>query len=128
MPPTGTPFSATTFRRGLVPHPTTVSAADITLVAALAAAKTEAATAKERVRVAALAWEHERTTTDALALQVAEAERFLHASEGEHGAFSQQASPTALPRPSARPPSSMVHPMVFKAVRRGEAIRHRSDA
>jgi ADP-ribosylglycohydrolase len=40
------------------------------------------------MRVAALAWEHERTTADALARQVAEAERFLHASTGQRVASS----------------------------------------
>jgi uncharacterized protein (DUF952 family) len=67
-----------------VSRPTSVAAADSALIAALESAKTAAAAAEERVRVAALAWEHERTTADALARQVAEAERFLHASAGEH--------------------------------------------
>ena len=35
------------------------------------------------LRVAALAWERERATADALALRVAEAERFLRISSGQ---------------------------------------------
>ena len=56
--------------------------ADAALAAALLAAKSEASAAQERVRVAALAWERERTAADASALWVAEAERFLCASSG----------------------------------------------
>jgi hypothetical protein len=48
-------FSATAFLRDQSPRPTTVAAADSALAAALAATKTEAAAALERVRVAALA-------------------------------------------------------------------------
>jgi len=48
------------------------------LTAALRAAKTEAAAAQERARVAALTWERERAEADALARRVAEAERFLY--------------------------------------------------
>jgi hypothetical protein len=99
-PPATGPFFATTFLRGLSPCPSTVAAADSALAAALENAKTAAAAVEERVRVAALAWEHERTTADALARQVAEAERFLHASMGEHVASSP---PTAPLQPGAGP-------------------------
>jgi hypothetical protein len=112
MPPTATPFSATTFLRGMSPRPTTLAAANSALAAALESTKTAEAATKESVRVAALAWEHERTTADALARQVAEAERFLHASAGERVTSSQQPSPTALPTPSVGPPSGTDDPMV----------------
>ena len=65
------------------------------------AAKSEASAAQERVRVAALASERERAAADALALRVAEAERYLHASSGqlpvdpEHGASSSHRAPPA---------------------------------
>ena len=63
------------------------------LAAALLAAKSEASATQEQVRVAALAWERERATADALVLRVAEAEHFLRVSSGqpvvpEHGASS----------------------------------------
>ena len=74
--------------------------ADAALAAALLAAKSEASAAQERVRVAALAWERERATADALALRVAEAERFLRVSSGqpvdpEHGTSSSHQAPHA---------------------------------
>jgi hypothetical protein len=94
------------------PRPSTVTAADSALDMALEHAKTAAAAAEERVRVAALAWEHERTTADALAHQVAEAERFLHASTGERVASSQQPPPTAPLQPGAGPPGGRDDPMV----------------
>jgi hypothetical protein len=62
------------------------------------------------VRVAALAWEHERTSADALACQVAEAERFLHASTGEHVASSQQPPPMAPLQPGTGPPAARTTP------------------
>jgi hypothetical protein len=89
MPPASRPFSATTFLCGLSPRPSTVAAADSALATSLENAKTAAAAAEERVRVAALAWEHKCTTADALARQVVEAKRFLHASTGEHVASFQ---------------------------------------
>ena len=72
--------------------------ADAALAAALLAAKSEASAAQERVRVAALAWERERATADALALRVAEAERYLRVSSGlpvdpEPGSSSRRAPP-----------------------------------
>jgi hypothetical protein len=88
VPPATGPFSATAFLRGLSPHPSTVTAANSALAAALENAKTAAAAAEERVRVAALAWEQERSTAATLARQVAEAERFLHASAGARFASS----------------------------------------
>ena len=51
------------------------------LAAALLAAKSEAAAAQERVRVAA--WELERATADALARRVAEAEHYILLSSGQ---------------------------------------------
>ena len=74
--------------------------ADAALAAALLAAKSEASAAQERVRVAALTWERERATADALALWVAEAERYLRISSGqpvdpEHGASSSHQAPPA---------------------------------
>jgi hypothetical protein len=95
-----------------VPRPTSTAAADSAIAAALESAKTASATAEERVRVAALAWEHERTTADALALQVAEAERFLHASTRERIASSQQPPPTAPLQPGVGPPGGTDDPMV----------------
>jgi hypothetical protein len=69
-------------------------------------------TAQERVRVVTLAWERERTATDALARRVAEEEHFLHAFEVEHIASpSHQAPPTALVQ-SAEPQLGQVDPMV----------------
>jgi hypothetical protein len=103
------PFSATAFLRGLSPRPSTVAAADSALAAALEHAKTAAAAAEERVHVASLTWEHERTTADALARQVAEAERFLHTSTGERVASSP---PTAPLQPGAGPLGGMDDPMV----------------
>jgi hypothetical protein len=71
------------------------------------------ATAQERVRVVTLAWERERTATDALARRVAEEEHFLHAFEVEHIASpSHQAPPTALVQQSAEPQLGHVDPMV----------------
>jgi hypothetical protein len=98
MPPATTPFSAAAFLCGM---PST--AADSALAAALATAKTMAAAAQERVCVAHLAREHERTTTNALARWVVETEHLLHAFEGEHVTSSQQVLPTTLPRLSAGP-------------------------
>ena len=74
--------------------------ADAALAAALLAAKSEASAAQERVRVAAIAWERERATADALALRVAEAEHFLRVSgqlpvDPEHGASSSHQAPPA---------------------------------
>jgi hypothetical protein len=91
------------------PRPTTVAAANSTLAVALESAKTAATAAEDHVRVAALAWEHERTTADAFARQVAKAERFLHASTGEHVASSPQPPPTALPTTSAGPLLRSLH-------------------
>ena len=50
--------------------------------------------------MAAIAWERERATADALALRVAEAERFLRVYSGqpvdlEHGASSSHQAPPA---------------------------------
>ena len=74
--------------------------ADAALAAALLAAKSEASAAQERLRAAALAWERQRATTDALALRVAEAEHFLRVSSGqpvdpEPGASSSRQAPPA---------------------------------
>ena len=74
MPPADAPLAAEALRG---------QQADAALAAALLAAKSEASAAQERVRVAALAWERERATADALALRVAEAERFLRISSGQ---------------------------------------------
>src|SRR6185312_4647482 len=98
MSPTDAPFAAAALRG---------QQADAALAAALLAAKSEASAAQERVRVAALAWERERATADALALRVAEAEHYLRVSFGlqpvipEHGASSShQAPPSGSgPRP-----------------------------
>jgi hypothetical protein len=111
VPPASGPFSATAFLRGLSPRPSTAAAADSALAVALENAKTAAAAA-ERVRVAALAWKHERTADDALARRVAEAERFLHASTGERVASSQQPSPMVPLQPGAGPPGGTDDPMV----------------
>jgi hypothetical protein len=63
--------------------------------------------------VAALAWEHERTTVDAVARRVAEEEHFLHAFEVKHVATSShQAPPTASLQQSAGPQLGKVDPMV----------------
>ena len=74
MPPVDVPLSAAAFRG---------QQADAALAAVLLAAKSEASAAQERVRVAAIAWERERATADALALRVAEAEHFLRVSSGQ---------------------------------------------
>jgi hypothetical protein len=111
MPPVTTPFSATAFIQGVSPCPSTITAANSALAVALETAKDEAAAAEERVRVAALAWEHERATSDALARQVTEAERFLHASTGEHVTSSQQ-SPSTAPLLGAGHPGGTDDPMV----------------
>ena len=90
MPPEDAPLAAAALRG---------QQADAALAAALLAPKSEASAAQERVRVAALAWEHECATADALALRVAEAERFLHISYGqlpvapEPGSSSRRAPP-----------------------------------
>jgi hypothetical protein len=105
MPPVTTPFSATAFLQGVSPCPSTITAANSALAAALETAKAEAAAAEERVRVAALA------TSDALARQVAEVERFLHASTGERVASSQQ-SPSTAPLLGAGHPGGTDDPMV----------------
>jgi hypothetical protein len=91
MAPEDAPLSAAAFRG---------QQANAALAAALLAAKSEASAAQERVRVAALAWERERGTADALALRVAEAERFLRISSGqpvdpEHGTSSSFQAPPA---------------------------------
>jgi hypothetical protein len=112
MPPATGPFSATAFLRGLSPCPSTVATADSALAAALENAKTATATTEERVRVAALAWEHECTTANALARQIAEAERFLHTSTGERVASSQRPPPTVPLQPGAGPPGGTDDPMV----------------
>jgi len=51
--------------------------------AALLAAKSEAAAAQERVRMAALAWERERSAADALTRRVAEEEHYFRVSSGQ---------------------------------------------
>lgn len=56
---------------------------DATFAAALLAAKAHVAASQERVRVAAAAWERERTAADALSRQVAEAERYFAVSTGQ---------------------------------------------
>ena len=91
MSPADVPLSAAALRG---------QQADAALAAALLAAKSEASMAQERLRVAALAWEHERAAAEASALRVAEAEHFLRVSSGqpvvpEPGASSShQAPPT----------------------------------
>jgi hypothetical protein len=111
------PFFASAFLRGQSPPPATVAAAD----SALAAARTEAVAAQERVRLAALAWEHECTAADALARRVTEAERFLHTSEVEHVATSShQASLTAQ---SARAPLGQADPMIATSTSRPPGSR-----
>jgi hypothetical protein len=64
------------------------------------------------VRVAALAWEHKCTTADAIARQVTEAERFLHAFTGERVASFQQPPPTAPLQLGVGPPGGTDDPMV----------------
>jgi len=92
MAPADAPLSAAALRGQQV---------DAALAAALLAAKSEASAAQERVRVAALAWERERATADALAFRVAEAEQhFLRVSSGrpvdpEPGASSSRQTPPA---------------------------------
>jgi hypothetical protein len=112
LPPPPRPFSTTAFLLGQAPRSTSTTTADSTLAAALESAKTTAAAAKECVHVPALAWEHERTTADALAHLVTEAERFLHASTGECVASSQQPPPTASLQPGVRTPGATDDPMV----------------
>ena len=68
MPPEDAPLAAAALRG---------QQADAALAAALLAAKSEASAAHEWVRVAALAWERERATADALARRVAEAEHYI---------------------------------------------------
>jgi hypothetical protein len=109
MPPATRPFSTTAFLRGQVPRPTSVAVADNALTTALANAKIATSATEERVRVAALTWEHEQTTADALARKVAEAEHFLHASTGERVASSQQPPPL---QPGAGPPGGTDDTMV----------------
>jgi hypothetical protein len=70
------------------------------------------------MRVAALAWEHERTTADALARQVAEAERFLHTSMGERIASSP---PTAPLQPGVGPPGGTDDPWSPTSTFRGSS-------
>lgn len=54
-----------------------VVTAHYTLATALMAAKAVVAVVRERERVAALAWEHERTVVDTLARQLAKADSYL---------------------------------------------------
>ena len=88
--------------------------ADAALAAALLAAKSEASTAQERVRVAALAWDCERVAAEASALRVVEAERFLCASSGqlpvdpEPGASSSRQAPSAVSGARYDPTDPMV--------------------
>jgi hypothetical protein len=70
MPHVDVSFSAIAFLRAKAPVLESVAAADGALAAALAATKTEAVAAQERVRVADLAWEHERTVAGDLARRV----------------------------------------------------------
>jgi hypothetical protein len=98
------------------------------LAAALLAAKAEASAAQERVRAAALAWERERTAADALARQVAEAERFMLGPSGhpplftEHGAsFSSRPAPAA-PETGSRPDPT--DPMVAYLHLQAAAVPH----
>jgi hypothetical protein len=91
MAPEDAPLSAAAFRG---------QQANAALAAALLAAKSEASAAQKRVRVAALAWERDRATTDALALRVVEAERYLRISseqpvDPEHGTSSSFQAPPA---------------------------------
>ena len=64
--------------------------------------------------MAALAWERERATADALALRVAEAEHFLRVSSGqlpvvpEHGTSSSDQAPPAGSGPRHDPTDPMV--------------------
>ena len=95
--------------------------ADVALAAALLAAKSEASAAQERVRVAALAWEREHATADALALRVAEAEHFLRVSSGqlpvdpEHGTSSSHQAPPAGSGPRHDPIDPMVAQLHLQA-------------
>jgi hypothetical protein len=99
-------------------------AADSALAVALENAKTAAATTEERVRVAALAWEHECTTANALARQIAEAERFLHTSTRERVASSQRPPPTVPLQPGAGPPGGTDDPMVAYLHVQAAAVPH----
>jgi hypothetical protein len=112
MRPAAALFFATAFLWGMSSCPTSVATADSALATILENAKTATTAVEDRVRVAALAWEHECATADALACQVAEAEHFLHTSTGEHVASSRQLSPTIVPTPSARPLRGTDDPMV----------------
>ena len=112
MPPEDAPLAAATLRG---------QQADAALAAALLAAKSEASAAQERVRVAALAWERERATADALALRVAEAERFLHISSGqlpvdpEPGSSSSRRAPPAGSGARYNPTDPMVAQLHLQA-------------
>ena len=76
---------------------------------------------QERVRVAALAWERERATADALALRVAEAEHFLRVSSGqqpvvpEHGVSSYHQAPPSGSGPRHDPTDPMVAQLHLQA-------------
>ena len=71
--------------------------------------------------MAALAWEHERATADALALRVAEVEHFFRASSGqlpvvpEHGASSTHQAPPAGSGPRYDPTDPMVAQLHLQA-------------
>jgi hypothetical protein len=104
MHPVDAPFATAAFH-GTPPLVAGAAPADAALATALLAAKSEATAAQERVRVAALAWERERTAADALAHRIAEAEHYLLLSSGqqpvvpfaEHAASSfHQAQPSGF--------------------------------
>ena len=70
--------------------------------------------------MAALTWEHERATADALALRVAEAERYLRVSSGlpvdpEHGASSSHQAPPAGSGPRYDTTDPMVAQLYLQA-------------
>ncbi|TVU26849.1 hypothetical protein EJB05_29417, partial [Eragrostis curvula] len=90
LPPRGlaspTPSRFTYAGLGMPPELVTATppppSADTALASALLAVKAEALAAQERVHVAALAWDRERTVVDALARRVAETEHYMLLSAG----------------------------------------------
>ncbi|XP_039815379.1 nascent polypeptide-associated complex subunit alpha, muscle-specific form-like [Panicum virgatum] len=117
-PPADAPFAAAAFR-GL-PIVARAAPAEAALAAALLVAKSEAAESQERIRAAALTWERERSTADALTRRVADAKHYFLVSSGKqpvvvpftaHGASSSStftALVAASPALSASPATSLL--------------------
>jgi len=91
------------------PPPPVTHRPDFTILAALVTARAAAAEGRERVREAALAWEHERDAADTLARQIAEVEQFLGLSSSPDVGTTSSGSAVVIWHDPADPLVAQLH-------------------